>query len=321
MPSSSKPLVRIVTPGTREANNGNWRTGVRWAAALRGSFRVILQSEWRGESADALVALHARRSAACIAGFHARFAERPIGLVLTGTDLYHDLPDDLQAQASLRIASRIAVLQDDARPRVPEGARGKVHVIYQSARALRPAAKSGERLDCVVVGHLRAEKDPETLFRALRTLPAELPIRVLHVGAGLDRTLAAHARQLMRTHPRYRWAGALPHGLARAAIKRAHLLVHPSRLEGGANVIAEAIMSGTPVMGSRMSGNIGMLGANYPGFFPVGDSRALAAMLARAATDPRFLARLRAAGDRRKPLFRPEKEAAAVRAFVRGLLA
>ena len=313
--------MRIVTPGTREANNGNWRTGVRWAAALRGSFRVILQSEWRGEWADALVALHARRGAACIAGFRARFPESPIGLVLTGTDLYHDLPGNPQARASIRIASSIAVLQDDARSFVPQAARGKVRVIYQSASALRPAAKSRERLACVVVGHLRAEKDPETLFCALRALPAELPVRVLHIGAGLDRTLAAHARQLMRTDPRYRWAGALPHGLARAAIKRAHLLVHPSRLEGGANVIAEAIMSGTPVVGSRMSGNVGMLGANYPGLFPVGDSNALAAMLTRAATDPRFLARLRIAADRRKPLFRPEKEFAAVRAFVRGLLA
>src|SRR5204863_10038404 len=173
----------------------------------------------------------------CIAGFHARFAECPIGLVLTGTDLYHDLPDDLQAQASVRIASRIAVLQDDASSYVPKSARRKVHVIYQSARFLRPAAKSRARLDCVVVGHLRAEKDPETLFRALRSLETELPVRFLHIGAGLDRTLAAHARRLMLADPPYRWAGALPHALARAAIKRADLLVHPSRLEGGANVI------------------------------------------------------------------------------------
>ena len=71
----------------------------------------------------------------------------------------------------------------------------------------------------------------------------------------------------MARDPRYRWTGALPHGLTRCAIRNAHLLVHPSLMEGGANVIVEAITAGTPVIASRVSGNVGMLGRNYPGLF------------------------------------------------------
>jgi len=37
---------------------------------LQGYCRVIVQSEWNGEGADALIALHARRSAPSIAAFH-----------------------------------------------------------------------------------------------------------------------------------------------------------------------------------------------------------------------------------------------------------
>lgn len=311
-------MVRIVTPGTREANNGNWRTAVRWAAMLRGPYRVILQTAWDGEPADAMLALHARRSAESVRKFRGR---GPIGLVLTGTDLYKDLPGDPSANASVEAADRLVVLQEDALAHLPPPHRRKARVIFQSAPALRPAARSRDRLDVVVVGHLREEKDPRTVFRAVAALAPELAVRVRHIGAPLDAQLGIEAAALARREARYRWIGALPHGLTRAAIARAHILVHPSILEGGANVIVEAVTSGTGVIASRMSGNVGMLGASHPGLFPVGDAARLAALLARAAGDARFRAHLRRAGDARKTLFRPEKEAASVRALVKDLLA
>ena len=286
---------------------------------LRGPFRVILQTAWAGEPADVLIALHARRNAAAIRGFRERYPDRPIALVLTGTDLYKDIAKDAAARESLRIADRLVVLQDDALRHVPASHRAKAVVIFQSAPALKPAPKTRYRLDAIVVGHLRPVKDPGTVFRALDAVSPELCIRVRHIGAALDASLGRQAAALARRDPRYRWSGALPHGLTRAAIKRAHVLVHPSLLEGGANVIVEAIVSGTAVIASRMSGNIGMLGADHPGLFPVGDSRALARLLTRAASEPAFLGELRQAGDRRKSLFRPETEAAAVRRLVRGL--
>ncbi|HSN22074.1 MAG TPA: glycosyltransferase, partial [Usitatibacter sp.] len=170
-------------------------------------------------------------------------------------------------------------------------------------------------------GHLREEKDPRTLFDAVRRIPAGLPIRVRHIGAALDPALGAEARALAKADPRYRYSGALPHGLARAALRAAHVLIHPSVVEGGANVIVEAVTAGTPVIASRISGNVGMLGDVYPGYFEPRDAAALAGRLVRALEDPRELARLRAACAKRRPLFRPQAEAAAVRRLAAGLLA
>ncbi|QJR14603.1 hypothetical protein DSM104440_01405 [Usitatibacter palustris] len=309
-----------MTPGTREKNDGNWRTAARWSEMLRDRFRVILQTAWSGEPADALIALHARRSAESIRAFRDRNPHGRIALVLTGTDLYGDLPGNKEAVRSLDIADRVIVLQEDALDHLRAAWRKKSAVIYQSATPLRPASKAKGRLDCVAVGHLREEKDPETLFRALSLLPSSLPIRVRHIGAALDPRLAKLARSTAKHDPRYRWFGPLAHGLTRIAIRNAHVLVHPSRLEGGANVIAEALASGSTVIASRMSGNVGMLGRDYPGFFPVGEPAELADRLAQAL-DPAYLRELTRACRKRAPLFRPEHEARQLGRILSSLLA
>lgn len=284
-------------------------------------FRIIVQTQWDGAAADAMIALHARRSAASIERFHQRAAARRMAVVLTGTDLYKDLPGSAEAVRSLDLADRIVVLQDDA-PRLlrPEW-RGKTQVIFQSARRLAARRKSRDRLDCIVVGHLRDEKDPLTLFDALARIPAEAPIRVRHIGAPLDPKLGQAARALARQDPRYRYSGALPRGLTRAAIARAHCLVHPSVVEGGANVIVEAITSGTWVIASRISGNVGMLGADYPGYFQPRDASDLARCLVQAVEEPRYRRELAAASNKRRSLFIPRHEARAVRNLVEALLA
>jgi putative glycosyltransferase (TIGR04348 family) len=320
MAAPAKPLVCIVTPGTREANNGNWRTAVRWAGLLRDRFRIILQSEWDATPADALIALHAGRSAASIRAFAERAPARPIALVLTGTDIYRDYPASAAVNASLESAHRIVALQPEALALLPAAHRAKAQVIFQSARALRRKRKGGGELRCVVVGHLRDEKDPRTLFAAVGQLPRALPISIRHIGAPLDAELGELATRLAQSDPRYRYEGAQPRHRARAAMQHAHLLVHPSKMEGGANVIVEAVTAGTPVMGSRIAGNIGMLGPDYAGYFPPGDSRALAALLEKAARDRRWLAKLEHQCAARRPLFAPSAEARAVNALVRRLL-
>ena len=288
---------------------------------LRDRFRPIVQTAWSGEGADALIALHARRSHESIVRFHAEAAGRRMAVVLTGTDLYRDLPESREAARSLDLADRIVVLQDDAPSLLREPWRRKAQVIFQSARLLASRRKPGGRLDCVVVGHLREEKDPRTLFEAVRRIPQGLPIRVRHIGAPLDPALGEAARELAASDPRYRYVGALPHGLARAALGSAHVLVHPSVVEGGANVIVEAVTAGTPVIASRISGNVGMLGADYPGFFEPRDAAGLASCIVRALQDPAYLASLRSACARRKALFRPQAEATAVRRLAADLVA
>ena len=319
MGSAAKPVVCIVTPGTRSANNGNWRTAARWAGMLRDRYKVIVQSEWRGERADAMVALHARRSAASIEAFR-RTRGGGLAVVLTGTDLYRDLPGSAEALRSLASADRIVVLQDDALRILSPDVRRKTTVIFQSATATARRSRPRDELGCVAVGHLRDEKDPRTLFRAWSRLPADARITLRHIGAALDAGLADEARALSANDPRYRYSGALPHGLARAAIARAHVLVHPSIAEGGANVIAEAIASGTAVIASRISGNVGMLGATYPGYFEAGDDAALARCLTRALEDRAYLRRLQSACSKRRPLFAPGAEKRAIRALVASLL-
>lgn len=288
---------------------------------LEDRYRVIVQTQWDGSPCDAMLALHARKSAPSVASWAEHNPRRGLAVVLTGTDLYRDLPGSRETAASLDAATRIAVLQDDA-PRLLEPRwRRKTDVIFQSAPRVNARRKPRERLDCVVVGHLRAEKDPLTLFEAVRRIPPEVPVRIRHFGAPLEAGLGEAAGRLAQEDARYRYVGAVPRGLVRAAMAGSHLLVHPSVVEGGANVVVEAITCGTSVLASRISGNIGMLGADYPGYFEPRDAAGLAACLVRAWREPEFQRALAAACRARRPLFSPDAEARAVRRLVAGLLA
>jgi putative glycosyltransferase (TIGR04348 family) len=287
---------------------------------LRDRFKVIVQSDWSGTPCHALIALHARRSAPSIARWREQAGEAPLAVMLTGTDLYRDLPDSAEARASLDTADHIVVLQDDALRHLAPSWRRKARVIFQSSPALAPAAKSSRVLRCVAVGHLRSEKSPQTLWDAVERLPAEAHISIRHIGAALDPDLGKRAMDCAARDARYSYVGALPHARTRAAMRSANLLLHPSAMEGGANVIVEAIMAGTAVLASRVSGNIGMLGADYPGYFEPGDASGLAGLLVRAAEDPAFRRELDRACRKRRPLFRPEAEQRAVRRLVTDLV-
>jgi glycosyltransferase involved in cell wall biosynthesis len=72
-------------------------------------------------------------------------------------------------------------------------------------------------------------------------------------------------------------------------IRRAQFLVCSSAMASGANVVIEAIRSGTPALASGISGNRGMLGKDYPGYFPFGDVGALASLIERCQSSPAFL--------------------------------
>jgi glycosyltransferase involved in cell wall biosynthesis len=97
-------------------------------------------------------------------------------------------------------------------------------------------------------------------------------------------------------------------------------MVIASRMEGGANVIIEAVTCGVPVLASDISGNRGMLGEDYAGYFPVGDVQALAHLVERSATDRDFDALLRRQCAARAALFAPQAEQAALLDLLASLL-
>ena len=324
---AAPPTVCIVTPALADANNGNWQTAARWQRFLAPLGHVAIAPAWDGRPLDALIALHARRSAESIASFRDAHPNAPIALVLTGTDLYRDLVFDSAAQHALECASHVVVLQDEGLQLLAPSVAAKARCIVQSAARMRrrDAARRGTMF--VAVGHLRDEKDPATLMRAAQLLPALAAVtstpalRVVHIGRPLDAALGEQAMLTMQACPAYRWLGDQPHAAARRWIGRAQALVHMSRMEGGANVVIEALRSGVPVLASRIDGNVGLLGRDYAGYFETGDAAALAALMQRFAADAAFAAHLRAQCALREPRFAPAEERAAVRALLADMLA
>ena len=316
----SKPRVIIVSPALAAANNGNWHTAARWERFFASMAQVNVQLHWEGEPAQALIALHARRSAASIARFRAAHPQRPLALVLTGTDVYRDIDTDPAAQHSLQCASHLVVLQDEALQRLDGIGRGKARVIVQSASRLVRRDKVERSFDFVAVGHLRDEKDPLTLIRAAQRLPTGGALRVVHIGAPLDSALGDEARRVMQDCPHYRWLGGLNRPTARRWMARSRALVHMSRMEGGANVVIEAVRSQVPVLASRIDGNVGLLGRDYDGYFPVGDAAALAELMLRFAADTAFADHLRSQCALQEPRFQPSAEARAVRRLLSDML-
>jgi len=232
--------------------------------------------------------------------------------VLTGTDLYRDIRSDASARRSLDLATHLVVLQDEGINELTPELRNKCRAIYQSAPSLSRGAPSRRSFDAVLVGHMRAEKDPLTPMRALERLPPDSRVRLIHIGEALDEAYLRAARELQGrpwpTLKRYVWLGNRPHGETRQRIRRSHIMIISSIMEGGANVVVEAVTAAIPVLASRISGNMGMLGREYEGYFPAGDDAALAALLDRVSRDGRFLARLRAQCARRASLFSPTRE-------------
>lgn len=307
--------ILLVTPAPPGSRKGNRVTALRWSRLLRQlGHRVAIQQEYDDEPADLLIALHARRSFPAVERFGHLHPDRPIVVALTGTDLYDEIHTNNTAALALEKATRLIVLQPLGMEEVPKALRPKVRVIYQSTVAPRTGrAPRAGTFEVCVLGHLRPVKDPFRTAQAARLLPASSRIRVLHLGAALDADMDRQARREATNNPRYRWLGDRPRWQALRVLARCRLLVQSSRLEGGANTISEAIAAGVPVLSSRIPGSVGILGADYPGYFPVGDTPWLAALLDRAETDAGFYAELKARCRRLRPLVNPARERAAWR--------
>ena len=315
--------IALITPAAPGSRNGNRGTAVRWAGMLRElGHTVSIQVDWDGAPVDLMLALHARRSHASIRNFALCCPDQPLLLVLTGTDLYRDIRTDETAQESLRLATRMIVLQAMGLNELTPALRRKTQVVMQSAQTVARAQRPSPLKSCfevIISGHLREEKDPFRAAAALAHVPATSRIRVTHVGGAMSDAMASEAKNWMARDKRYRWLGEVAHGKALRLLARSRLMVISSRMEGGANVVSEAIANGVPVIASRIAGNIGMLGKDYAGYYALEDERALARLLARAETDAAFYQKLTAQCRARKPLVTHASERNALRRAIAGI--
>ena len=293
---------------------------MRWAGILRElGHGVHVTGSWDGRACDLLIALHAQRSSDSVHAFRRRFPERPLVIALTGTDLYRDLPRSRRTVRSMEEADRLITLHALAYRRVPARLRSKIRLIYQSVRSSASASRPRLAFDVCVMCHMRPLKDPFRAALASRLLHEDSRIRVLHVGRALSPAMETRARREESRNPRYRWVGELPRWKALRVLAGCSLMVVSSRMEGGANVVGEAIAASVPVLASRIPGNVGLLGKDYPGYYRLGDTRGLARLLRRAETDPVFMRRLETHSRRRRPLLSPVREKRAWRRLLEEL--
>lgn len=310
--------IGIVTPAPPNSRQGNRVTALRWAKILRGlGNRVSILQTYDGKPYDLLVALHARKSHPSIIKFRRDNPDTPIIVALTGTDLYRDIPSSRQARDSLNVATRIVVLQPKAIEELRPRWRKKARIIYQSVKnrtsrstsnnSTKASASNGS-FDVCVIGHLRAVKDPFRTVMAARLLPDSSRIRVLQVGGAMTDAMANRARKEMNGNKRYRWLGEQPKARVRRILAKSRVCVLSSHMEGGANVLSEAIGASIPILASRVDGNAGILGEGYPGYFDVGDTTHLALLLTRAETSPGYLSELKEWTKCLAPLIDPARE-------------
>jgi putative glycosyltransferase (TIGR04348 family) len=306
--------IHLVTPAKENSRNGNRTSAMRWAGLLRKiGHRVKIDTDYNGEPTDLVIALHAWRSAAAIRRYRETRPDGPLVVALGGTDVNTYLKTDpATTMASMQMADALVCLHDLIADELPPQFRQKLCVIRQSALPLpRPRNPSKRYFDICVIGHLRKEKDPFRTALAARLLPPESKTRVLHYGKAHSPKWALQAEAEMRINPRYRWKGEVSAGQVRQALIRTNLMVISSLQEGGANVVSEALVADVPIIASDISGNIGLLGSDFGGYFRVGDEVSLAERIRQAEVDESFIKLLQQQGRALASMFTPDQELAA----------
>ena len=306
---SSKPSIEIVTPAPLGSLHGNRITALRWQGFLKSlGYQSRLTQSWSRKNTDLLIALHAYRSHSSILNFKQQFPDKPVILVMTGTDIYRDMASHDEVQQSMQLASHIVVLQSASLDQIPKEFLTKTRVIYQSTKGVARKTSPKRNFLISLIGHLRPEKDPFCLARALPFLPASSTVKIKHLGKAMSPEMRTLAKQYSAHLARYQWLDEQTHAKTMQVLSRSHLMVITSLMEGGAHVVTEAIAIGVPVIASNISGNRGLLGNDYPGYYPVSDEKTLAALILQAETNPAFYKSLEKSVRQRRKLVQPEFE-------------
>lgn len=311
--------LALITPAAPGSRAGNRATATRWARLLKPlGYEISLhlpEEAPTDRSPDLILALHAWRSYEAIRAWKRAHPDCPLVLVLTGTDVYRfQYSDPDMVYYSMEVADALIGLHDCLDENLPEQYLSKLQVVHQSAEPLPPGRRASARrwTDILVAGHLREEKDSLRTAYAVRELPRNSQLRVIQLGGAHAEDWAEAARDEMRGNPRYRWLEDQPRWRVRQWMARARAMVISSRMEGGANVVSEACVAGLPVIASDIAGNRGLLGEDYAGYYPVGDTVALRECLLRIERDRVWHQTLKQQVQAKAPLFTPEAERAAL---------
>jgi len=313
--------IEIVTPAPPGSLHGNRVTSKRWQGFLRSlGYRAPITESWSGKKADLLIALHAYRSHLSIQNFKLDYPDRPLVLILTGTDIYRDMVNHPEVHQSMALADALVVLQAEAMRCIPAKWLHKVTVIHQSVPPIPKQQKPTDQYRVSVIGHLRPEKDPFCIVRALPYLRSDSQITIQHFGMAMSVAIEKTALQYTKQYSRYIWHGMQSHQVTLRALARSHAMVISSRMEGGAHVVSEAIAAGIPVLASKIPGNCGLLGKDYLGYFPVGNEKYLAKLLYRIETDQLFYKILQKQVKKLQKLIQPSHERSSIKKLVTRLL-
>ena len=324
--------IVLITPAPPGSMAGNRATAQRWAGLLEHEgHSVTIVTDFTGEylqrhqgkHCDLVIALHAWRSHDAVAQVREALPHTPLIVVLTGTDIYHHqhhFPEttlETMDWADCLIGLHHRVVGD-----VPARYGRKLVTVLQSAdQPLAPVPRNPDCFQVCVIGHLRDEKDSLRAALAAKLLPGNSRVEVINAGKPHTPEWEARAREEQAANPRFQWVGEIGKQEIQALMKRSHLMVISSIMEGGANVVSEACRAGLPILASDISGNIGLLGDDYPGYFKTGDERDLARLLSKAESSAEFVAELTHKVIERAVDFTPEAEQAALAAAIKMALA
>lgn len=306
--------IKLITPSSADLINGNHITTLRLEQIFKQlGHQITVNNEYKGEPIDLMVALHALRSFHSIKYFRELYPNHPLVVMLTGTDLYQHIKFSEEACKSLQWATRLVVLQEKGLQELSKDLQTKTKVIYQSVAnnfnfldKLEIFPK--DNFNVLVVANFRPEKDPLRTALASKLLPYESKIQIFHIGIPLNPEYIQRIKLAEKENPRYHYLGGFSYEQTQQAIASANLVCITSRLEGGSNVLGEALVAQTPVIATNIPSLVATLGENYPGYFSVADTEALKNLLLRAETDIKFYEELKNACSKVAYLTDPDRE-------------
>jgi len=273
-----------------------------------------------GCEAEMLVALNAWRSAEAVLAFKECNPTGQVVIKVTGTELSRDPQSTewLLANNTIKAAEVLVFSQPQAQ-RIAEAQFGdleaKSHLIYPSTEVPLELnhqrdwqKQEGRKLSIILAGNAREEKNPAFLSR-LQESSNDLENRISVKWFGeADTCSRSIFKELKQSAKWFQWKGGLTQKELWEEMTQADLLLNVSSEEGGANAICESISMGLPVLASRIPGNVGLLGEDYPGYFGLNDPQQLQDLIDQIHEEQDFYALLGEAVNQRAALFSYENE-------------